>query len=557
MKNKIFLVKIFILLLVYSVSAMPKDPSLLKEEQKLFLSRRSSQLNKNRNLNRPLKLNKQSVSGTKKYLVILIKALDKPATYDSTDFEKLLFSNGTFSSGSLRDYFAEVSNNKFNVEGSVFGFYPAKKDYSYYTDGNSGLGVYPHNAVSLVEEAIDAAEAAGVDFSKFDNDGDGEVDGIFVVHQGAGAEAVPKADEGNYIWSHKWDITSGGGTARTYDGVRINEYIMQPETNAKGIMIEIGVFCHEFGHLLGLPDLYDTDYSSSGDGVFDLMSSGAWGGDGKHPETPTQLSAWSKYYLQWANVYDYTKINGVKNLSQVEGSNDIVKIEVYGSSKEYFLLCNRQKSGFDKYLPGSGLLIWHVDENRINSNWLSGKLNDDESAQSISLMQADGELNLQKNENNGGNQGDGGDFYPGTTGNTAFTAASNPSSNKNNGEKSGAAIVNISSASLVSFTAGTVGPLITGLGETFCYPNPFKLNASTKEIIIKYPNDLPITLKIYNIAGEIVRTLDEAGTELITSRGEAFWDGKNDDGVLVGTGLYIYLIDSPQGNFKGKILFIK
>ncbi|MEW6088051.1 MAG: M6 family metalloprotease domain-containing protein [bacterium] len=557
MINKIFLLKIFLLLLVYSVSAMPKKPSLLKEEHRQVLSRRFSQLQKTRNLNRPSKFNKLPVSGTKKYLVILIKSKDISNTYDSTKFEDLLFSNGTYPTGSLRDYFAEVSNNKFNIQGNIFGFYTASQDYSYYADGKSGLGDYPKNAVKLVEEAVDAAESAGVNFSQFDNDSDGEAEGIIIVHQGPGAEAVPESVEGNYIWSHKWDIVSGGGSARTYDGVTINSYIMQPETNADGGLIEIGVFCHELGHLLGLPDLYDTDYSSSGNGVYDVMSTGAWGGDKKHPDTPTHLSAWSKYYFGWANIYDYTRIEGGRSLEQVEGSNEIIKIDVEDNPREYFLFCNRKQAGFDKYLPGEGLLIWHIDEDRINSNMLKGKLNDNESQQSIILMEADGLFNLQKSGGQGGNEGDAGDYFPGSTQNTAFTSTTNPSSDKNNGQKSGVSIANISSSGAVGFTLGSAGPVIASLEETFSYPNPFKPGASVKQTTIKYPNDLTVSVKIYNIAGEIIRTLNDEGSELLMSRGEAYWDGKNDDGVMVSTGLYIYLIDSQQGKQSGKILFVK
>jgi hypothetical protein len=244
-------------------------------------------------------------------------------------------------------------------------------------------------------------------------------------------------------------------------------------------------------------------------------------------------------------------------LPQVEGSNEVIKIDVDGNPREYFLLCNRRKTGFDKDLPGEGLLIWHIDEDRINSNMLRNTLNNDPSRQSVSLVEADGSFDLQKSPASGGNEGDSGDFYPGSSGNTAFTPTSTPSSNKNNGERSGVAIANISSSSAVSFAVGNAGPVITGLGDTFCYPNPLKLSAFLKQTVIKYPNGFSVSVKIYNIAGEIVRTLDEEGRELVLSRGEAYWDGKNDEGLLVSTGLYIYLIDSPQGKAKGKILFIK
>lgn len=560
--KKVVLLNLFFVVFASSSFAMPKGPFSSKDERDQFLSRRLSDIPEKKNLNKPLRVDKQFASGTKKFLVILIRAKDVASAYDSTKFQDLLFSKGTHPTGSLRDYFAEVSNNKFDVQGDVFGFYTASQSYSYYTDEGAGIdvwregkNVYPNNAAKLVEEAVDAAEGAGVNFADYDNDKDGEVEGVWIVHQGVGAEGTSSHTD---IWSHKWDIVSGGGTARTYDGVRINNYIMQPETNAKGGLIEIGVFCHEFGHLLGLPELYDTDYSSCGNGIYDLMSGGAWGDvDKKHPESPAHLSAWSKYYLGWANVYDWTSVEGGRTLAQVETGNEIVKIGVEGSSREYFLLCNRRKTRFDKYLPGEGLLIWHVDENRIDANMKKGKLNDSESAQSISLMEADGQFNLRESPDSGGNDGDAGDYFPGTTGNTFFTSTSNPSSNKNNGERSGVSVNYIGSSSLIGFSLGSAGPSIATLVETFCYPNPFKPSGMTKQAIIKYPDNLAVSMKIYNIAGEIVRTLDREGMDLLASKGEAYWDGKNDNGVLVSTGLYIYLVDSPQGKARGKILFVK
>lgn len=447
-------VVLFFVFLSAFVIAMPKDPSIPKEFPESDLSHREFLLHKKMDIDSPTVISNLNVQGTKKILVILIKAKDQNPSYDTTYFQNLLFSSGTYSTGSFVDYFSEVSTGKLNITGSVVGWYTASQDYSYYTNGESGLGgffTWPRNAVKLAGEAVDAAYSAGVDFSQFDNDKNGEIDGVLIVHPGPGAESLPGALEPNNIWSHKWSLTSGGDSARTYSDITINEYAMTPEKNGEGNLIEIGVFCHEFGHLLGLPDLYDTNDKYYGIGFYDLMSSGAWGGDGKHPEIPTHLSAWSKYYLGWAEISNYTGENGEKNLALAEGNNGIVKIDVDGNNKEYFLLCNRQKVSYDQYLPGSGLLIWHVDENRIDANWPD--LVSDPLTQGVTLMEADGMFNLQKTKSQGGNKGDAGDFFPGSSNNTVFSATGNPSSNKNDGDKSGVSLVNIRpSSTIMSFT---------------------------------------------------------------------------------------------------------
>ena len=130
----------------------------------------------------------------------------------------------------------------------------------------------------MIGQAIDEAEAQGVDWSQFDNDGDGYVDALNIIHAGPGAE------EGNstYIWSHKWSLNpnygSYGDQSRFYDGVWINNYTINPEKQSLGYdgnpgIVHIGVISHEFGHALGLPDLYDIDYSSDGIGTWGLMLS--------------------------------------------------------------------------------------------------------------------------------------------------------------------------------------------------------------------------------------------------------------------------------------------
>src|SRR5690606_21106061 len=144
----------------------------------------------------------------------------------------------------------------------------------------------------------------GVDFSEYDNDNDGNVDGVVFVHAGPGAEEGGLSNL--YIWSHRSRLSNSSQEV-TYDGVLIDDYMMNPERrNNNSRMVGIGIFAHEFGHGLGLPDLYDTDDSngdSEGIGWWGLMGSGNWAGN---EDTPTNFSAWSKIKLGWQTATDIT-----------------------------------------------------------------------------------------------------------------------------------------------------------------------------------------------------------------------------------------------------------
>lgn len=333
-------------------------------------------------------------------LVILIDFSDTSPSHSVASFDDMMFDNWT--PGSVSDYYYEVSYGQFSLTGIVVGWYEADNTHNYYGYGGYGIyGSYPHNAPRLVEEAVDAAQAGGVNFSLYDNDNDGEVESMFIVHQGPGAEETGSTND---IWSHQWGISYGGGSARYYDGVWINTYTIQPETHSDGSHIDIGVFCHEYAHALGLPDLYDYDNGSwttindaNDNPICDwcLMASGSWGnGDGSNP---SHICGWGKWQLGWI-----TPTQGVVNASATATIYDIEEYEndpypsfvvVYPgnnpSSSEYFLLEYRRTETretndlFDHYDSDywsgpplqldQGLIIMHVDEDQPDG---SGRWND-------------------------------------------------------------------------------------------------------------------------------------------------------------------------------------
>ncbi|MBD3290728.1 M6 family metalloprotease domain-containing protein, partial [candidate division KSB1 bacterium] len=385
------------------------------------------------------------------------------STFDVEDFQALLF-DGPNPTGTMTDYYEKISYGSFTLDGDVFGWYQAPGTQSFYANRESGLA---GGAPQFVMDLAILADSE-VDFGKYDNDGpdgipnsgddDGTVDALVIVHTGGGAEA---GDSDN-IWSHRWSLSGGGvGVYTTNDPranggrIRINDYIIQPELSGDGTqndLIEIGVFCHEFGHALGLPDLYDTDdppaETSEGVGNWCLMGGGSYGGDGRHSGKPVHMSAWCKEALGWiipvvvdANYQDL-------QFPQVESDVPPVVYKIWRNGnvdsylsrfgadlplgREYFLVENRQKTGFDEYIYSGGLLIWHVDNSRIS--------NRDELHKLVDLEAADGMRHLD----DGYNRGDIGDPFPGGMNNTAFDEFSNPNSLDYNENPTQVAVWNIS-----------------------------------------------------------------------------------------------------------------
>lgn len=416
-------------------------------------------------------------SATNALPVLMINYSDTETTYDRTDFDNLLFGTGT---NSMKDYYEEVSYGAFTItpgSAGVTGWYTASNPMSYY-GGNDIMG-YDKHPGELVLEAVAAADET-IDFSEYDLDGDCYVDAVVIVHQGAGEEAGGSA---NTIWSHRWNLNSasyygdGNGQYVTNDygqcgRIVINDYVIQPETLYGGIQT-IGVFAHEYGHVLGLPDLYDVDYSSSGIGNWGLMSGGAWGGVSRPGDRPVHLCAWSKYALGWIEPVQVTETLINEAIDPVSTFDDVYQFFPNRDTdrQEYYLIENRQKIGFDAGLPGSGLAIWHIDEARASQrnkdNAYECAPPDDctDTHYRVALVQADGYWDLEA----GYNRGDRGDLYPGTSGNTDFTADSYPSNQLYDGISSNVNITAISESNGVITAnlaiAYTITASVTGNGQ--------------------------------------------------------------------------------------------
>ncbi len=313
-------------------------------------------------------------SGTMRNLVLLVNFTDKTITKTRQQFDDLCNLSGYSTDGargSIRDYYLEVSYGALTMDSVVVEAVTLDHDYAYY--GQNDTWEDDLLPASMVRDALVKVEERGFDFRSVDGNGDGYVDAVTVIHAGVGEEIGTDPDT---IWSHKSEL----GNPLTFDGVIIQTYCTVPaDRDSSGGITRIGVICHELGHVLGLPDLYDRDYSSQGAGCYCLMASGSWnGGDGQQP---AHLSAWCKIALNWVVPSVISQV-GMYTVGQAETYATAFKIQGAFSANEYFLMENRQGQGFDQSLPGlqRGVLIWHVDDAQAD--------NDDETHFKVGLVEA-------------------------------------------------------------------------------------------------------------------------------------------------------------------------
>jgi M6 family metalloprotease-like protein len=378
-------------------------------------------------------------NGTRKALLILIDYPDQPFTYSVAAFDSMANTvgyNTNGQSGSFKDYYFDASNGILTLNSDVVGWYAADSNRAVY--GKSSI----NGARPLIRKAVDAAEASGVDFSQYDGDGDGAVDVVMIIHSGRGAEETGDNDD---IWSHRWVL--GNDYQVTYDGVIINDYIVQPEALGSTYKIaNIGVLCHEFGHALGLPDLYDTNGDNGGSaglGKWDIMAGGTWNNGGA---TPGYFSAWCKEQLGWVTPTVLTGSGSIANMPAKTASYRINTPD----ANEYFLIETRQQTEWDTYIPGEGVAIYHINSNGSNAN---------EDAKQVDLEAADG-LKEMDDQVNSGNAGD---LYPNATNNnSSFDDNTTPNMQLYDGTLTGSSISNITHAgNLGGFSYSVGGGIVT------------------------------------------------------------------------------------------------
>lgn len=311
-----------------------------------------------------------STKGSKNALVILMEFPDKKMNYTKDDFYKQFNEKNYKGTGSVKDFYLENSYGQLSINFTVVGPYMAKHNMAHY-GGNLSDG----KTLKLIEEAVRSANGE-IDYSLFDNDKDGVVDFVHIIYAGYAQNYI--GSDPNTIWPHQGEMFWFWSKLHSFDGKRITKYSCSSELSwiSGNDMKGIGTACHELGHILGAPDFYDRNDSIDGKfwgtGNWDLMASGGHNGGGK---SPAHFNPFVKTQMfGWAELKDLPNAGKVElnPVNKPAGKWSFYKIPT-STPNEYFILENRQLQGFDKGLPGHGLMIYHVHSQIKNIKSTDGK----------------------------------------------------------------------------------------------------------------------------------------------------------------------------------------
>ena len=321
-------------------------------------------------------------TGEKKGIIILVnfksqsfKEGHDQALYNSIANE-VGFTNADGFKGSVHDYFLAQSGGLFDLTFDVVGPVQMENVSSYY-GANDEWG-NDKRAHEMVIEACKGADK-DVNFKDYDWDGDGEVDQVFVLYNGLGEAA---GGSSNTVYPHEYALSGyneidENGKYIDYrlhlDGVTIDTYACSSEmtisSGSKTVIDGIGTICHEFSHCLGFPDLYDTTYTGFGMGDWDLMDQGSYNGGNNCGMVPAGYSAYERWCAGWLEPIELTEDTEVTAMKALSEGGDAYVIYNEAHPDEYFLLENRQKTGWDAELPGKGLLVIHADYDEEIWSW--------------------------------------------------------------------------------------------------------------------------------------------------------------------------------------------
>lgn len=313
-------------------------------------------------------------------------------------------------SGSAYDFYSTASFGLFTPRFDVYG--PVKlagKEVDYvktddtFIDPESGREIAVYPAGRMVEQAVTALDP-DIDFSQYDTNRDGMVDFVYLFFPGKGATTGGNVN--TTIWPHAYTLQSALGHTVELDGVTVNRYATSSELGSSNRLSGIGTFCHEFGHVLGLPDLYDTSNNGSASKCFTPSSFSTMdaGNYNNSEHTPPMFSAYESYTLEWMRPVEITG-GGDFTLLPLSSRPMAYKISSRTNPQEYFILECRARDSWDSYLEGEGLAVWHID---FDSHvWSNNSPNNDPLHQRIDLIEADDQQNTSTRS---------GDLFPGTAG---------------------------------------------------------------------------------------------------------------------------------------------
>lgn len=356
-----------------------------------------------------------------KVLVILVEFSDKAFTKTNASFNKMMNEESgpiNNSNGSVKQYFQNSSYGQYNPVFDVYGPYTLDHNCKYYGGNSSGSGSDSRAAQMIVDAAAKlAADKGNGIFEQYDCDNDGYVDNIFVFYAGYGENA---GGGSNCIWPHQSYIYSGwvDGTT-TYGNVTLGNYACTCELqgNSGSTQSGIGPFCHEFSHVIGLPDMYDTGYSGHRTlSLWDVMDAGNYS---NNEHTPPAYSAYERFYIGWLTPIVMSQPENItmQDLNNGQGQAYLISATEHHNldgenpnPEEFFILENRQQRGWDAYLPGAGMLITKVKYD--DSKWYSNTVNYYGDDMGVDIIEAGGVS---------GYYAQASDAFPGTKNVTSYT----------------------------------------------------------------------------------------------------------------------------------------
>lgn len=347
-------------------------------------------------------------TGSPKGLIILVEYSDVKfnTSYNASSYFHEMINGENFTqyggTGSALQYFKDQSGGKFSPSFDIYGPVTLPNKQSYY--GKNDRYGEDANAEQMVVDAVKILDPT-VDFKQYDTDNDGYVDNVYILYAGQGEASYGDA---NTVWPHSWDL-SEAGVNLTADGVKFEHYACSNEWEDKR-PDGIGTFVHEFSHVMGLPDLYHTtdnvDYTP---GTYSVLDYGPYNNDGR---TPPNYGAYEKNAMGWYEPIMMTEPMSITLQSIDSGEFGLIPTE---KNNEFFLFENRQLTGWDKYIPAHGMLIWHIDYNK--SVFENNTVNNTKNHQYVDIVEAN---------NKPGYDYEDGYTFPGSTGKTSFTAETNP-----------------------------------------------------------------------------------------------------------------------------------
>lgn len=302
-----------------------------------------------------------SYTGKKKGLIILVQFEDKKFKDEHTPdlyrriVNEIGYNDPEFGfKGSVKDYFLSQSYGQMEFDFDIVGPVTLPQSYRYYGKNSpyTGSDERPGEMIADACKAVDDE----VDFSLYDWDGNKDIEQVFVIYAGHGEASY---HDPNTVWPHKYSIYASTGKRLTLDGVRVDTYACSCELGTGESIDGIGCICHEFSHCLGLPDFYDVDYGGAyGTGDWDIMCMGSYN---DNAFCPAGYTAYERMAVGWLDPVELKKNITVESMKPLGDSKEAYIIYNDNNKDEYYIMENRQQTGWDKALPGSGLLITHID----------------------------------------------------------------------------------------------------------------------------------------------------------------------------------------------------